>query len=132
MQSGSSGCAENPADGRVDLFLRVVTRPRRPTRARNRTLRTDDEHEDNDEDVPDTRNSSSLCETSPLMSALSSPKPNRTKRLALRFAILMAVVALGGTYLLSPPPELIMWTSLPLGNTSKRVRVLVPNGWIAS
>ncbi len=34
--------------------------------------------------------------------------------------------------MLSPPPELIIWTGLPVGNTSKRVRVLVPKGWIAS
>src|SRR5437867_5417831 len=63
---------------------------------------------------------------------ISSHVPNRSRRLAVRFAILLTAVALGGTYLLSPSPELTMWTSLPVGKSSKRVRVLVPKGRIAS
>lgn len=65
------------------------------------------------------------------MNALPSPEPNRRKRLALRFAALVAAVSvLGAAYWLTRPPELVWWRSPPLSNTGRnRISVLVPTGW---
>src|SRR5258708_5635693 len=64
------------------------------------------------------------------MNALPSPKPNRRKRLALRFAVLvLAVSVLGAAYWFTRPPELVWWTSAEIGKTCCHVRALVPNDW---
>jgi hypothetical protein len=61
---------------------------------------------------------------------LPSPKPNRRKRLALRFAALVvAVSALGAAYWFTRPPELVWWRSPEIGNSGRHVRLLIPNGW---
>ena len=64
---------------------------------------------------------------------LPSPKPNRRKRLALRFAVLVAAIsALGATYWFTRPPELVWWRSPAIRETNHYLRVLIPNGWKAS
>jgi hypothetical protein len=61
---------------------------------------------------------------------LPSPRPNRRRRLALRFAaFVVAASALGATYWFTRPPELVWWRSPPIGSASRRVQVLIPNGW---
>src|SRR6266852_7048941 len=61
---------------------------------------------------------------------LPSPKPNRGKRLALRFAVLVAAVsALGAAYWFTRPPELVWWRSPDLHGSHHRLMVLIPNGW---
>src|SRR6266852_4708744 len=61
---------------------------------------------------------------------LPSPKPNRRKRLALRFAVLVAAVsALGSAYWFTRPPELVWWRSPEIDKSGRRARVLVPNTW---
>jgi hypothetical protein len=58
---------------------------------------------------------------------------SRSKRLALRFAVLVvAVSALGVAYSFTRPPELVWWTSPSIRETTRRLRVLIPNGWKAS
>ena len=60
-----------------------------------------------------------------------SRKPNRRKRFALRFSVLVvAVAALGAAYWFTRPPELVWWRSSKLDNTGRRVHVLVPAGWV--
>src|SRR5439155_2067858 len=69
-------------------------------------------------------------ETSSPMNALPSPKPNRRKRLALRFAALVAAISvLGAAYWFTRPPELVWYTSPPLGEAGYRLKVRVPFGW---
>jgi hypothetical protein len=64
------------------------------------------------------------------MNALPSPKPNRRKRLAIRFAALVvAASALGAAYWFTRPPELVWWTSPSIGKTGLHARVLIPSGW---
>src|SRR6266852_7895174 len=62
---------------------------------------------------------------------LPSPKPNRRKRLALRFAVLVtAVSVVGAAYWFTRPPELVWWTTPPLGPLGKnRASVLIPRHW---
>jgi hypothetical protein len=64
------------------------------------------------------------------MNALPSPKPNRRKRLALRFAVLVAAVSvLGAAYWFTRPPELVWWRSPEIGKTGRHVKMLIPGGW---
>src|SRR5258708_2708055 len=68
--------------------------------------------------------------TKPVKTSLPPPKPNRRKRLALRFAVLVvAVSALGVAYWFSRPPEVVWWRSPPFQKTGRRVMAFVPNGW---
>jgi hypothetical protein len=68
--------------------------------------------------------------TEAVQTDLSSPKPNRGKRLALRFAALvLAVSALGAAYWFTRPPELVWWRSEAIGKTGRHVHVLIPQGW---
>src|SRR6266849_1207673 len=61
---------------------------------------------------------------------LPSPKPNRRKRLALRFAVLVvAVSTLGAAYWFTRPPELVWWRSPGIGKTGLHLRCLVPLHW---
>ncbi len=61
---------------------------------------------------------------------LPSPKPNRRKRLALRFAVLVAALSLLGARNPHPKEEELAWSkTLPIGITGKNVRLLVPHGW---
>src|SRR6266481_1974081 len=61
-----------------------------------------------------------------------SPRPNRRKRLALRFAALVvAVCVLGAAYWFTRPPELVWWRSPAIGDSHRHVRVQVPAGWVA-
>jgi hypothetical protein len=58
---------------------------------------------------------------------LPSPKPNRRRRLAVRFAALVvAVSVLGAAYLFTRRPELVWWSSPLIGKTGLRVRALLP------
>src|SRR3989442_3477742 len=58
---------------------------------------------------------------------LPSPKPNRRKRLALRFAVLVvAVSALGAAYWFTRPPELVWWTS-PQLDEGIHFKILIPS-----
>jgi hypothetical protein len=76
------------------------------------------------------RDQAFLHEVFPPMNALPSPKPNRRKRLALRFAVIVAAVsALGAAYLVTRPDEFEWWTSPGIGNTGHHARVLIPQGW---
>src|SRR5258708_7764904 len=68
--------------------------------------------------------------TEAVKTALPSPKPNRRRRLALRFAVLVvAVSVLGAAYSLTRPPELVWWRSPEIRKSGKHVYVLVPWGW---
>src|ERR1043165_9164146 len=61
---------------------------------------------------------------------LPSPKRNRRKRLALRFAVLVAAVSvLGAAYWFTRPPELVWWRSPTIGKTGLHLRALIPSGW---
>src|SRR5258708_1965594 len=61
---------------------------------------------------------------------LPSRKPNRRRRLALRFAALVAAVStLCAAYWFTRPPELVWWRSPPVAGSGKHVRILVPQGW---
>jgi hypothetical protein len=61
---------------------------------------------------------------------LPSPKPNRQKRLALRFTVLVAAVcALGAAYWFTRPPELVWWRSDTMRGFNHSVKLQVPNGW---
>src|SRR2546427_8813403 len=61
---------------------------------------------------------------------LPSLKPSRGKRLALRFAALVAAVSgLGAAYWFTRPPELVWWRSPILDKSGRHVTVLIPNGW---
>jgi hypothetical protein len=61
---------------------------------------------------------------------LATPKPNRRKHIAVRFAILVvAVSALCAAYWFTRPPELVWWTSPPIGNTRKRLTIRIPYSW---
>ncbi len=61
---------------------------------------------------------------------LPSPKPNRRKRLALRFAVLVAAVSLlGAAYWFTRPPELVWWRSPRVGKIGFRVKTPIPSGW---
>ncbi len=42
---------------------------------------------------------------------------------------LAVIAAIAASIQLSRPPELVWWTSPPLGNTGQHVRVLIPYGW---
>ncbi len=44
------------------------------------------------------------------------------------FAGLAVIAAIAATYQLTRLPELVWWTSPPIGETNHRVRVLIPNG----
>src|SRR5258706_4128855 len=62
---------------------------------------------------------------------LPSPKPNRRRRLVLRFAALVAAVsALGAAYWFTRPPELVWWRSPAFGANARHIRLLVPRGWV--
>jgi hypothetical protein len=62
---------------------------------------------------------------------LQSPKPNRRRRLALRFAVLVvAVSVMGAAYWFTRPPELVWWRSDTIGSTPYRLRFLIPHGWV--
>src|SRR5258708_3349014 len=64
------------------------------------------------------------------MNALPSPKPKRQKRLALRFAVLVAAASvLGATYWFTRPSDLVWWRSPAFGKSGRHLRVLVPAGW---
>src|SRR5258708_33826912 len=57
-------------------------------------------------------------------------RPNRRKRLALRFAALaVAVCVLGAAYWFTRPPELVWWRGPAIGKTGIRVQVLIPQDW---
>jgi hypothetical protein len=61
---------------------------------------------------------------------LPSPKPNRRKRLALRFAFLVAAVSvLGAAYWFTRPPELAWWRSPEIRGEKGHVLALIPQGW---
>src|SRR5258708_22709059 len=102
---------------------------RNRTRTRTRLLTLEPEYEYHYEYEPDTRNPPPLRETFPPMNALLAPKPNRRKRLALRFALLIvAVSALGAAYSFTRPPELVWVKSNHIGASGRHVRILVPHG----
>src|SRR5438067_1225836 len=64
------------------------------------------------------------------MNDLSSPKTNRRKHFALRFAVfVVAVSALGVSYWLMRPPDLVPWISPQIGDTGHHLAMLVPSGW---
>src|SRR5258706_15570769 len=64
------------------------------------------------------------------MDSLPSPKPNRRKRLALRFVmVVVAESALGTVYWFTRPPELVWWRSPDIDNTGHHAVLLVPRGW---
>jgi hypothetical protein len=77
-----------------------------------------------------------MVETAPneaVKTDLPSPKPNRRKRTALRFAVLVVgVSALGAAYWFTRPLELVWWRSEPIGRSGRHVSVLIPNGWAAT
>ena len=55
---------------------------------------------------------------------------NKCKRIVLRVATIVVVLsALGAAYWLIRPPELVWWTSRPIGKLRRHVQVLVPRGW---
>jgi hypothetical protein len=61
---------------------------------------------------------------------LTPPKPNRRKRLALRFAwLVVAVTLLSATYWFARPQQLRWWTSPVFVSSGNRVRLLLPHGW---
>src|ERR1051326_4943528 len=61
---------------------------------------------------------------------LPSSKSSRRKRLALRFAVLVAAVSvLGAAYWFTRPPELVWWRSPPIDKTGFHVCVLMPHNW---
>src|SRR5947208_14806305 len=79
---------------------------------------------------PLTKNPPPLPETSSSMIALSSPKPKRLRRLALRFVLVVAAVSvLGSAYWFTRPPEMIWWRSPEIGKTGLYVHLLIPSGW---
>src|ERR1700747_1731796 len=68
--------------------------------------------------------------TEAVQTDLPSPKPNRRRRLALRFAVLVvAISVLGAAYWFTRPPELVWWTSPPLGDSRLRAHMRTPIGW---
>src|SRR5258708_40006643 len=68
--------------------------------------------------------------TEAVKAALRSPKQNRRKRLALRFAVVVvAVSVLGAAYWFTRPPELVWWRSPAISKTGLRVQVLIPQDW---
>jgi hypothetical protein len=71
-----------------------------------------------------------LTLTEAVKTDLPFPKPNRGRRLALRFAALVvAVSVLGAAHWFTRPPELVWWRSPAIAKTGNHVRVLVPQGW---
>jgi hypothetical protein len=61
---------------------------------------------------------------------LTSPKQNRRRRLALRFAVLVvAVSALGAAYWFTRPPELVWYISPTLDPKGTRLEFRLPRGW---
>src|SRR5205823_2855318 len=57
-------------------------------------------------------------------------KPNRRKRLALRFAsFVVTVSAIGTAYWFTRPPELVWWRSESEGVIGPHLAVLIPQGW---
>ncbi len=44
---------------------------------------------------------------------------------------LAVIAAIAATYHLPRPPELVWWTSPAIGNSGRRLRMLIPNGWEA-
>jgi hypothetical protein len=68
--------------------------------------------------------------TEAVKTELPSRKPNRRRRLALRFAVLVAGVSvLGAAYWFTRPPELVWWRDVELRNSRRKARILVPRGW---
>jgi hypothetical protein len=68
--------------------------------------------------------------TEAMQTDLPSPKPNRRRRIALRFAVLVvAVSVLGAAYWFTRPPELVWWTSPAIAKTGRHVKMLIPDGW---
>src|ERR1051325_2582346 len=64
------------------------------------------------------------------MDTLPSSQPKRRKPRALRYTTLfVSISALGATCWITRPPELVWYTSPPLGEAHYRLQVLVPNGW---
>src|SRR5438477_9081361 len=54
----------------------------------------------------------------------------RRRRAGQWIAGLAVIAAIGATYQLTRPPELVWWTSPPIGRTELHVRILRPYGWI--
>ncbi len=64
---------------------------------------------------------------------LPSPKPDRRKLLALRFAVLIvAASVLGAAYWFTRPPELVWWRSPQIGNSRRHFQILIPQGWVVN
>src|SRR5262245_2027558 len=77
---------------------------------------------------PIHRNYTRLRQTSAPMDSL--PKPTRIRKWLRWLALPAVAVILALAYYLTRPPELVWWTSPPLGKTGQhRVRVKVPTGW---
>src|SRR6185503_10059323 len=53
---------------------------------------------------------------------------NRRRRAGGWIAGLAVIAAFTATYHLTRPPELVWWTSPPIGSTGRRLKVLIPNG----
>ena len=68
------------------------------------------------------------------MSPNSSIPRSKGLRLGRRIAVVaVAVAVLAIIYQLTRPPELVWWTSPPIGVAGKyRIRALVPNGWVVN
>src|SRR5258708_19225276 len=80
----------------------------------------------------ESRNPPPRRETSAPMNALPSRKPNRRRRLALRFAVLVAAIsALGAAYWFTRRPELVWWRSPEIDYSSRHVRILAPRALVA-
>jgi hypothetical protein len=69
-------------------------------------------------------------ETSSSMNALPSSEPNRRRRLALRFVVLVVAFSLlAAAYWFTRPPDLVWWTSPEIKGTKHRLKALIPSGW---
>src|SRR5438309_1245808 len=54
---------------------------------------------------------------------------NRRKRTGMWIAGLAAIAATAATYRLTRTPELVWWTSPPLGSRNRHIQALVPSDW---